>query len=131
MPDLLKSNVCNQSQLESELFQQWCKKIGGRRNQMHRKVWEWCYIAQALYERGVLAPGRRGLGFGVGKEPLVALFASYGCEIVATDQDLESAHGGGGSDRTSTQETSTSKTRSMDKASATRSCSAGRSGTAL
>ena len=52
---------------------------------MHRKVWEYCYIAQALQERGMLAPGRRGIGFAVGQEPLTALFASLGCEIVATD----------------------------------------------
>jgi Methyltransferase domain len=31
------------------------------------------------------------LGFGVGREPLTALFASYGCTIVATDLDPESA----------------------------------------
>lgn len=95
MPKLLKSNVCNQAQLESEIFQRWCDKTGEPRNHMHRKVWEFCYIAQALYERGMLAPGRRGLGFGVGKEPLVALFASYGCEIIATDLDAERAHQAG------------------------------------
>ena len=52
---------------------------------MHRKIWEYCYIAQALFERGMLAPGRRGLGFAVGQEPLSALFASMGCEVLATD----------------------------------------------
>jgi len=92
---MLRSNVCNQAQLESEIFQRWCDKTGERRNHLHRKVWEWCYIAQALHERGMLAPGRRGLGFGVGKEPLAALFASYGCEVVATDQAAERAHQAG------------------------------------
>ena len=62
---------------------------------LHRKLWEWFFIAEALAERDMLRPGRRGLGFGVGKEPLVALFASMGCEVVATDQsaDLASAAG--------------------------------------
>jgi len=95
MPKLLRSNVCNQAQLASETFQQWCDKTGEGRNHMHRKVWEFCYIAQALHERGLLAPGKRGLGFGVGKEPLVSLFASYGCEIVATDLDPDRAHDAG------------------------------------
>jgi hypothetical protein len=95
MPQRLKSNVCNQAQLESESFQDWCDKLGECRNHLHRKIWEYCYIAQALYERGLLAPGRRGLGFGVGKEPLAALFASYGCTIVATDLDPVSALRGG------------------------------------
>ncbi|MDR2667397.1 MAG: methyltransferase domain-containing protein [Holosporales bacterium] len=55
---------------------------------MHRKQWEFVYIAQALYENGMLASGKRGLGFGCGTEPLPALFASMGCEIVATDLDI-------------------------------------------
>lgn len=58
---------------------------------MHRKIWEWCFIAQALYEREMLKPGRRGLGFGVGQEPLVALFASCGSDILATDMREEEA----------------------------------------
>jgi hypothetical protein len=55
------------------------------RMRMHRKIWEHCFIAQALNERGMLAPGRRGLGFAVGHEPLPELFASLGCNILATD----------------------------------------------
>ncbi len=62
---------------------------------MHRKIWEWAYIAQALHERGMLVSGRRGLGFAVGREPLAALFASYGCEIVATDLDTTEAQKAG------------------------------------
>jgi 2-polyprenyl-3-methyl-5-hydroxy-6-metoxy-1,4-benzoquinol methylase len=58
---------------------------------MHRKVWEYCYITQALHERGMLAPGRRGLGFAVGQEPLSAMFASLGSEILATDWATEEA----------------------------------------
>ena len=58
---------------------------------LHRKMWEWLFIAEALHERGLLAPGRAGLGFGVGQEPLVALFAAEGCDLVATDQPHEAA----------------------------------------
>jgi SAM-dependent methyltransferase len=39
----------------------------------------------------MMSPGRRGRGFGVGKEPLVAVMAQRGCEIVATNLDLEEA----------------------------------------
>ncbi len=42
----------------------------------------------------MLAPMMRGLGFGVGLEPLPALFASKGCTIVATDQSSERAQAG-------------------------------------
>jgi len=51
----------------------------------NRKQWEWVYIAQALHEKGMLNPGKRGIGFAVGREPLPALFASFGAKIVATD----------------------------------------------
>ncbi len=53
---------------------------------LHRKQWEFVTITQALRERGFLRPGSRGLGFAVGGEPLPALFASLGAQIVATDQ---------------------------------------------
>jgi SAM-dependent methyltransferase len=39
----------------------------------------------------MLAPGKRGLGFAVGTEPLPSLFASLGCEVVASDQAPEGA----------------------------------------
>ncbi|HEY2122121.1 MAG TPA: methyltransferase domain-containing protein [Chthoniobacterales bacterium] len=39
--------------------------------------------------------GRRGVGFGVGQEPLPALFASFGAEVLATDQSYEDAQRAG------------------------------------
>ena len=90
---MLRSEMCKQAVLESETFQRWCARLGERPGHMHRKVWEFCYISQALEERGMLGPGRRGLGFAVGQEPLPALFASLGCEIVATDLQTEDAGG--------------------------------------
>ncbi len=43
----------------------------------------------------MLQDGRRGLGFGVGQEPLASLFASRGCTIVATDLDMTRAEKAG------------------------------------
>ncbi|MEZ6113476.1 MAG: hypothetical protein R3C99_21055 [Pirellulaceae bacterium] len=40
-------------------------------------------VVEALEAADLVGPGKRGLGFGI--EPLVAYFASPGCEIVATD----------------------------------------------
>ena len=56
-----------------------------RGTEMDRKAWEWGFIAQALLERGMLSKGKKGFGFACGKEPLASMFASYGCDIVATD----------------------------------------------
>jgi len=52
-----------------------------------RKFWEWCAIAQALDERSMLQPGRHGLGFAVGTEPMASYFASRGCRVLTTDLD--------------------------------------------
>ncbi|QDU88329.1 biotin biosynthesis protein BioC [Pirellulimonas nuda] len=84
--DRLSSCLCIESQLTSPAFAYWLDQIGVK-PRMHRKLWEQAYLLQALYERGLLAPGKRGLGFAVGEEPLPRMFAERGCEIVATDLD--------------------------------------------
>jgi SAM-dependent methyltransferase len=76
----------------------WDHEDSGASIFMHRKLWEWLFIIQGMFERGKLAPGMRGLGFGVGQEPLASIFASFGCEIVATDLDLERATAAGWAD---------------------------------
>jgi hypothetical protein len=59
----------------------------GRQPLLHRKQWEWVFIADSLERSGVLGAGSRGLGFGVGREPLASLFAAAGCDLLATDLD--------------------------------------------
>lgn len=64
------------------------KRLGGLLKEsfhIHRKQWEYALVVDALEAAGLIGPGKRGLGFGVGVEPLVAYFASRGCTIVATD----------------------------------------------
>src|SRR6266542_2731592 len=89
----LHSCPCTQEQLESPTFRWWIEQVGLGHG-LHRKLWEFAYVAQALYERGVLGPGKRGLGFAVGQEPLPALFASRGCTIVASDLHTEKVSAG-------------------------------------
>ncbi len=69
--------------------------MGEDPDNLHRKLWEYCFITQALYERGMLRQGIKGLGFAVGKEPLSSLFASYGSQITATDLHFEESQQGG------------------------------------
>lgn len=96
MDTLLKSCLCTQAQLESEPFQKWAVQLREPQHvPWHRKVWEWAYITQALHERNLLKAGARGLGFAVGREPLSAFFANYGCAIVATDLFEEQARQAG------------------------------------
>ncbi len=64
-------------------------KLIGQRPNLHRKQWEWVYILHKLLSSGVVTPGSRGLVFGVGVEPLPAVFASMGAYIMATDAPPE------------------------------------------
>jgi SAM-dependent methyltransferase len=78
--------LCTQTDFESDWFPYWCQEIRTVPF-YHRKIWEFCYICQALFAEGMLVPGRNGLGFGCGEEPLPSLFAKYGVEVLATDLD--------------------------------------------
>lgn len=84
------STVCREQHFRMPLYKYWCHAIK-EQPKLHRKQWEFVYICQTLFERGMLSKGFNGLGFGVGTEPLPALFASYGVNITATDLDLTKA----------------------------------------
>lgn len=89
-PAGVTSRVCTEAQLREPWFASWCAALGeGVR--ANRKLWEHAYIAHALDALDQLRPGRRGVGFGVGREPLVALFAGRGCGILATDLPNDAA----------------------------------------
>jgi FkbM family methyltransferase len=86
----LSSCLCARIHLESDAFRYWARALQ-MPFKLRRKLWEFCFICQSLFERGMLAPGRRGLGFAVGEEPLPALFAAMGCDVVATDLEAADA----------------------------------------
>lgn len=90
----LESGVCRQLHFSTDEFRYWIGALGYIPS-MHRKHWEYFYVAQALFEQGMLAPGKKGLAFAVGREALPALFARYGCEILATDLEEETARADG------------------------------------
>jgi SAM-dependent methyltransferase len=52
----------------------------------HRRYWEWVQVAYGLDRLGVLNGQARGLGIGVGNEPLIFYLATRAGEIVATDR---------------------------------------------
>lgn len=92
--DVLSSQLCTLKSLTSPTLRSWGQRlrpvwdpegINPLEMLVHRKMWEWLYICEALAERGMLQSGRAGIGFGVGKEPLVAVFAAEGCRILASD----------------------------------------------
>lgn len=82
-----RSESCSSHHFLYSCYDAWCAEIG-EVPRFHRKQWEFVYILQALWERGFLSEGKRGLGFGVGAEPLTAVMAKRGCTLVATDLDV-------------------------------------------
>jgi 2-polyprenyl-3-methyl-5-hydroxy-6-metoxy-1,4-benzoquinol methylase len=75
-----------QDDLESDWVGYWCQQLKIARV-YHRKIWELCYVLQALSERAMLRTGNKGIGFGCGEEPLPSLLASMGIDVTVTDLD--------------------------------------------
>ena len=88
------SSLCHQAHFGYEQYRFWTHALK-ETPKYQRKQWEFVYIAQALYERGYLTTGKRGLVFGAGEEQLPSLFASFGAKVLATDQSPDMAASGG------------------------------------
>jgi hypothetical protein len=80
MKDMPSSTVCRYEHFETDWYARWAKvfdlPLPSASAIAHRKHWEFCAIAQSLDERGMLAKGRVGLGFAVGREFLPSAFAA-------------------------------------------------------
>lgn len=79
-----RSELCKAMDFKADWYKRWCAELSEEPN-FHRKQWEFVYIMQALWERGCIAENKNGLVFAAGTEPLPAMFAKYGCNILATD----------------------------------------------
>lgn len=84
------SQMCTSHQFDEPAYDRWVSEMRTTKTR-HRKQWEFVYVLQALERYGMLSPGASGVGFGVGIEPLPAVFVSHGCRIVATDLDPSDA----------------------------------------
>lgn len=89
-PYVFSSGLCRQQHFRMPLYTYWCNQLA-EKPRFHRKQWEFVFICQVLFERGYLTSGMSGIGFGVGKEPLVSYFASQGVEVLATDLEMNKA----------------------------------------
>jgi len=82
--DCFVSQACTADQFHEQHYTRLVSAIG-QETRFHRKQWEYIYILRVLEHYGLLAEGVKGLGFGCGKEPLVALMARDGVRVIATD----------------------------------------------
>jgi len=89
------SQLCTQDQFLEPLYAELCFALGEDKKKFHRKVWEFVWIAAALRYHGLLRPGVKGVGFGVGQEPLPAFLARHGVQVLATDAPPTAVEGHG------------------------------------
>ena len=78
------SQLCTQGQFDEPVFARLCAMLDILPGP-HRKIWEFCYVVAVMQAAGLLRPGVRALGFGVGQEPIPALLARAGVAVMATD----------------------------------------------
>lgn len=90
----LSCKPCTQADIESAWAAHWFAELKIPRL-YHRKLWELAYCLQALEEHDMLKPGRRGLGFGCGEEPIASYLASRGVASTITDLSSDAASSAG------------------------------------
>lgn len=81
-----------QADVESPWFAHWCNQLHIPVS-YHRKNWELCFLLQSLHDQNLLVPGKAGLGFACGREPIPSYLASLGIRVTATDQPPEQVLG--------------------------------------
>ncbi len=86
--------LCTVEQFAEPAYAAWCETLGVTPVQ-HRKQWEFCWVLASMEASGLLRPGARALGFGLGKESIPSVLAARGLEVVASDAPTELIEGQG------------------------------------
>jgi SAM-dependent methyltransferase len=89
------SQTCTENQFAEPLYFELSEVLELKHRGLHRKAWEFVWIAAVLKKAALLREGNKGIGFGVGGEPLPAFFASHGVQVVATDAPPAAINGQG------------------------------------
>lgn len=77
------SQLLTSGQFLNDHFKKWaCHEISWQFG-FNRKLWEYAFILQVLDYHGKL--GQRGLGFGVGQEPIVPVMLRHGSNLLVSD----------------------------------------------
>lgn len=80
----LASKCSTQADMTSDWVAYWLGQLGSP-VLFHRKLWEYAYVLQHMWDHGILGPGKRALGFGCGQEPVPSLLAAMGVSTTITD----------------------------------------------
>ncbi|HEX9242991.1 MAG TPA: methyltransferase domain-containing protein [Anaeromyxobacter sp.] len=90
----LRCKATTQRDIESPWFAHWCAELKITPI-YYRKLWEYAFALQALFEHGRIREGMRGLGFGCGEESIASYLAGRGARITVTDLDPGISRGRG------------------------------------
>jgi 2-polyprenyl-3-methyl-5-hydroxy-6-metoxy-1,4-benzoquinol methylase len=77
--------MCTSNQFFEQEYRKWCEEFQSP-PRFNRQQWEYVFILEAVRQADNIENGKKGLGFGCGREPLTAVFAKNGCSITATDK---------------------------------------------
>jgi len=88
----LTTRLCRQADFAEPWFRGWCDALH-LGPLVHRKIWEYAFVLQALKEGGALRAGGHGVGFGCGEEPIASFLASLGIDVTVTDLAPEKSEG--------------------------------------
>ncbi|CAB1367279.1 SAM-dependent methyltransferase [Denitratisoma oestradiolicum] len=81
--------LVNTNQFLEPEFKRWaCQELGWQFG-FNRKLWEYAFILNAIDRYGRL--DGRGLGFGVGREPIIPVMLRHGARLLVTDLSHEDA----------------------------------------
>jgi len=80
----ITSALVKQSDFSECWFRYWCQQLH-LEPIYHRKIWEYAFVLQALFESGKIVPECSGIGFGCGQEPIASYFASKTLNVLVTD----------------------------------------------
>lgn len=91
-PFLLDSKACTQGDIESRWFRYWCERLQ-ERPRFHRRLWDLCYVMQALHAGDALRPGARALCLGAQQQPAPSVLANLGAEVIVAQDQSEPVPG--------------------------------------
>ena len=84
----VQSKVLTWSDMNNDWYRTRVKAICEPIN-VHRKQWEFMILIRSLEQLGMIAPGKRGLGYNVGRDRVASYFASQGVEVTLADASLK------------------------------------------
>lgn len=86
----ITSQLCTGEQLIGKTFRYWSWQMQSP-PRFSRKQWEFAYILETFRQLKGITPNAKAIGFGCGLEPIPAILAKNGVQVLATDLEASAA----------------------------------------